>query len=126
MMARAKFADELGKLDAVFGGDHLGRFLADHDGRRIRVTRDDRRHDTGVCHAQLADPEHPQPRVDDFADPAGRGRVVPQGLRMKISEVFDGMEFGVVRGVFLRSGGPHVGQDFGGRILGLLRAERTA
>src|ERR1700760_2936679 len=44
-----------------------------------------------------------------------------QGLRMKIAEIFDGMEFGVVRGVFLRSGGPHVGKDFGGRILGLGR-----
>jgi hypothetical protein len=44
-----------------------------------------------------------------------------QGLRMKIARVFDGMEFGVVRGVFLRSGDPHVGQDFGGRIHGLGR-----
>ena len=44
-----------------------------------------------------------------------------QGLRMKIAEIFDGMEFGVVRGVFLRSGDPHVGKDFGGRILGLGR-----
>src|ERR1700761_4829400 len=44
-----------------------------------------------------------------------------QGLRMKIAEIFDGMEFGVVRGVFLRSGDPHVGKDFGGRILGFGR-----
>ena len=64
----------------MLDGDHFGRFLADHDGRRIRVTRDHRRHDTGVCHARLDDPEHPQPRVDDFADPAGRGRVVPANL----------------------------------------------
>jgi hypothetical protein len=46
---------------------------------------------------------------------------ITQGLRMKIARVFDGMEFGVVRGVFLRSGDPHVGKDFGGRILGLGR-----
>ena len=45
-----------------------------------------------------------------------------QGLRMKIAEIFDGMEFGVVRGVSLKSGGPHVGEDFGGRILGLGRS----
>jgi hypothetical protein len=41
---------------------------------------------------------------------------------MKIAKVFDGMEFGVVRGVFLRSGGLHVGEDFGERILGLGRS----
>jgi hypothetical protein len=45
-----------------------------------------------------------------------------QGLRMKIARVFDGMEFGVVRKGFLRSGGPHVGENFGGRILGFGRS----
>ena len=44
-----------------------------------------------------------------------------QGLRMKTAEIFDGMEFSVVRGVLLRSGSPHVGENFGGRILSLGR-----
>jgi DNA-binding transcriptional LysR family regulator len=33
-------ADEFSEADPVLGGDHLGRFLTDHERRRIRVTRD--------------------------------------------------------------------------------------
>ena len=32
---------------------------------------------------------------------------------MKIAGVFDGMEAEVIRGVSLKSGGPHVGEEFG-------------
>ena len=43
---------------------------------------------------------------------------VEQGLRMKMSGVFDGMESGVIRGVSLKLGDLHVGEELGGRILG--------
>ena len=45
-----------------------------------------------------------------------------QGLRMKIAGVFDGMEADVVRGISWQSGGLHVGEEFGGRILSVGRS----
>ena len=45
-----------------------------------------------------------------------------QGLRMKIAGVFDGMEADVIRGVSWQSGGLHVGEEFGGRILSVGRS----
>jgi DNA invertase Pin-like site-specific DNA recombinase len=45
-----------------------------------------------------------------------------QGLRMKIAEVFDGMESGIIQEVSLRLGGLHVGKELGGRILGAGRS----
>jgi len=60
----------------VLGGNHLRSLLANHDRGRIRVSGDYRRHDAGVRHAQAADATHLQTRVDNAADPAGRGRVV--------------------------------------------------
>jgi hypothetical protein len=41
---------------------------------------------------------------------------------MKIAGIFDGMEAEVIPGVSLKSGGPHVGEEFGGRILSLGRS----
>jgi hypothetical protein len=35
---------------------------------------------------------------------------------MKIAGVFGGMEAEMIRGVSLKSGGPHVGEEFGGRF----------
>ena len=43
---------------------------------RVRVAAHHVRHDARVGHAQPLDPHHPQPRVDDAPDPAGRRRVV--------------------------------------------------
>ena len=46
-------------------GDHLGRLLADHDRRRVRVAADDVRHHARVGDAQAGDAVHAQPRIDD-------------------------------------------------------------
>src|SRR5262249_13718193 len=62
--------------DPMLGGDHLAHFLANHNRWRIRVAGDPRRHDAGVCHAQPADSEYPQARIDNAADTTSRGWVI--------------------------------------------------
>jgi hypothetical protein len=41
-------SDEFGETDAVFSGDHLGCFFANHDRGRVGVAADYRRHDAGI------------------------------------------------------------------------------
>jgi hypothetical protein len=43
-------SDEFGETDAVFSGDHLGCFLANHDRGRVGVAADYRWHDAGIRH----------------------------------------------------------------------------
>ena len=43
----------------------LGRALADHDRRSVRVARGDQRHHGRVGDAQALDPVHPELRIDD-------------------------------------------------------------
>ena len=43
-------SDEFGETDAVFRGDDLGCFLANHDRGRVGVAADYRRHDAGIRH----------------------------------------------------------------------------
>ena len=45
--------------------NHVGRLLADHDDRRIRIARYDQRHDRSVNDAQAADAMNPQPLIDN-------------------------------------------------------------
>ena len=69
-------------------GDQLGGLLADHDGRGVGVAADDVRHHARVGHAQGLDAVHPQPRVDDVTDPAGRRHVV-DGQRVVAGQVLE-------------------------------------
>ena len=66
------FTNELGEADAVLGGDHLGRLLADHDRGRVGVAADHGRHDASVRHPQPPNLLDPQPRINDIADPAAQ------------------------------------------------------
>jgi len=43
-------SDKFGETDAVFSGNHLGCFLANHDRGRVGVAADHRRHDAGISH----------------------------------------------------------------------------
>lgn len=46
------FTFGLSQLEAVVLGDHGRGLLADHDARRLRVARDDLRHDAGISDTQ--------------------------------------------------------------------------
>ena len=80
--------DDLLQLQAVLGGDQLGRLLTDHDRRGVRVPGRHVRHDAGVGHPQPAHALHPQLGVDDVADPAGR-RLVVDGQRVVARHVLE-------------------------------------
>ena len=43
--------------------DHVSGLLSDHNGRCVRISRNDRRHDRRVDHSKSTDAMHPQPRV---------------------------------------------------------------
>src|SRR4029079_16307808 len=45
-----------GSTRPCLGADHVGGLLADHDGRRIGVAADQRRHDRRIDHAQAFKP----------------------------------------------------------------------
>jgi len=45
--------------------DQIGALFSDHDGRRVGVAADDRRHHRGVDDAQAVDAAHVQRGIDD-------------------------------------------------------------
>src|SRR5450830_2194977 len=59
--------DGSGRLRQAHGvrQNHVGGLFGDHDGGRIRVARDDFRHDRRVDHAQLLHAVHAQALIDD-------------------------------------------------------------